>query len=107
VKLDICEFQILLGATHRIAIRRIKVVIINTANAILVSLCCVVQAVQNQSLRLFGEEVVVFFYGDDQSCANEATPIRIPRVVDVRSVHWRADIWLFRVFLVIAEPKTW
>jgi hypothetical protein len=50
--------------------------------------------------------VLILLHGDDQSCSNEATPIRVPRIVDVRGIDWRANVWLFWIFLVITVPGT-
>ena len=46
------------------------------------------------------------FEDDYESCADEAAPVRVPRIVDYGRIGWYAHCWLFRIDLVVAVPAS-
>lgn len=84
--LRLCQLkpQRVAKCTNRITVCGIEVVIVDSANPVLIALGGVVQRLQHQILRRVGEQVSVLLESNDQCCTNKTTPVRVPRVVDVR-----------------------
>ena len=104
--LRLCQLkpQRVATCTNRITVCGIEVVIVDSANPVLIALGGVVQRLQHQILRRVGEQVSVLLESNDQCCTNKTTPVRVPRVVDVRGINRGTNVWLLWIFLVVTVP---
>jgi hypothetical protein len=94
----------LANSTNRITIRGVEVVVVNATDSIFVTFGSIVEAVKHQILRSVREQVLILLNSDDQRRANEAAPVRIPRIVYVRCIGRRTNVWLLWIFLVVTVP---
>jgi hypothetical protein len=96
--------QMVWRQTHGVRVSRIQVISIHTTNSIFVALRSIEQGFLHEYGDFGRDQVPKLFQTDDKAGPNEATPVRVPTIVDLLRICYSSNSRLFWFFLIIAVP---